>query len=220
MIETTITDPEKHETVTADSQGRISLGVEYAARDVEIVVVDSEVHESEESGIQQTIGAEPMTEHERLGMSFVRSFGVRSEFLKDDHTAAVGDDGVDPETVAPTDVDWSQGYLGDPKNAVRLEFDERGQERGFPFAETLTEEPASVTADEVASEAVYSFTNEAGDRSAILAEYVEHVQQLFGYDPAKDSAHVRVNPDDGPNPVLFRDPDSDVYVGIAPWVDE
>jgi hypothetical protein len=42
MIETTIRNPEKHETVRADSQGRVSLGVEYADHDVEIVVVDAE----------------------------------------------------------------------------------------------------------------------------------------------------------------------------------
>jgi len=221
MIETTITNPEKHETVTADSQGRISLGVEYAARDVEIVVVDSDAHEPEESGVQQTIGAEPMTESERAGMSFVRSFGVHREFLKDDHSAEVGDDGaVDAETVTPTDVDWSKGYLSDPKNAVRFEFDEPGRDEGFPFEEALSAEPADVVSDELAGEAVYAFANDDGDQSTILVDYVESIQRIFGYDPADEPAHVRVDPDDGPAPVLFRDPDSDLYVAIAPWIDE
>jgi len=219
MIETTITNPERHETVTADSQGRVSLGVDYAAHDVEIVVVDSEAHDTETSGVQQTVGAEPMTETERAGMLFVRSFGIDRECLKDDHAADVDEDGVDAGTVAPTDVDWSAGSLSDAENAARFELDDSGPE-AVPFEKRLSAEPAAVTAEEMAGESVSALANDSGDRSAVLTEYVDGVQRVFGYDPTDELAHVRVDPDDGPAPVLFRDPDSDRYIVVAPWVDE
>jgi len=218
MIETTIHDPEKHDTVTADSQGRVSLGVEYAAHDVEIIVVDAKSHEPESSGVQGTIGDGPMNEHERTGMLFVRSFGISPRFLKDDHTAETDEDGiVDPDTVAPVDVDWSHGFLADPGNVARFEFDTGG---GDSFADQLTAEPVDVTATEDQGTPVYRYENDRGDAVAIAQDIADGVRGLFGYDPAEDRSHVRVAPEDAPAPVMFRDPDGDAYVVIAPWIDE
>lgn len=221
MIETTIRNPEKHETLTADSQGRVNLGVEYAARDVELVVVESTVREPERTGLQQTIADEPMTAAERKGMLFVRAFGVSPRFLKDEHDAVVEDGRVDPESVAPTDVDWSHGFLQDPKNVARFKFDgEAAPEAQFPFEERLTEEPTAVETDEGGDQPVYRYENDHGDVSGVAQSLVENVERMFGYDPAEELANVRVNPEEAPNPVLFRDPGSDVFVAVAPRVAE
>jgi hypothetical protein len=221
VIETTIRDPEKHETVTADSQGRVNLGVDYAAHEVELVVVESRAHRPEETGLQETIGDRPMTEAERAGMRFVRSFGLAQRFLKDDHAAEATDDGgVDPERVVPTDVDWSRGFLVDPDNVARFAFEADAPEEQFSFSDRLTEEPASVEADEIEGERVFRFENAAGGSSAVLDEYVAHVERLFGYDPTEEPSHVRVAPDAAPRPVLFRDPERALSVAVAPRVEE
>lgn len=219
MIETTIRDPEKHETLTADSQGRVNLGVEYAGRDVELVVVESREHQPEKTGLQQTIDR-PMTDAERKGMLFVRSFGIAPRFLKDEHGAVTTDEGVDPDSVSPSDVDWSDGYLQDPENVALFAFEEGAAEEQFPFGERLTAEPVAVTAGKTDGTSVYRYENERGDASAVVQEFVEKVERLFGYDPSDDSSHVRVNPEEGPNPVLFRDPESEAFVAVAPWVSE
>lgn len=219
MIETTIQDPEKLETLRADSQGRVNLGVEYAGREVEILVVDSEETQSEEVPLQQTIGDRPMDDHERTGMLFVRAYGIKSTFLTDDHTAVTTEDGVDESTVAPTDVDWSYGYLAEPKNAVRFVFDEDATADHPAFSEQFTVEPVSVAAETVDGASVYRYENEAGDTSAVAAAFVTPVEQLFGYDPTEDLANVRVDPDQGPAPVLFTDPESDAYLAVAPRVE-
>jgi hypothetical protein len=221
MIETTIQNPEKHETLTADSQGRVSLGIEYAAHDVEIVVVDSEEHEPDEDSLQQTIGDRPMNEHERKGMLFVRSFGISRRFLKDDHTAETTEDGnVEADSVAPIDVNWSYGFLHDPGNVARFEFDTGAGDGQFSYTDKLTAEPAGVTTDENEGDPVYRYENDAGEASAIAQELAEKVGQMFGYDPAEDLSNVRVDPDEAPTPVMFRDPESDTYVAIAPRVNE
>lgn len=219
MIETTIQNPEKHETLTADSQGRVNLGVEYAGRDVELVVVESREHQPEETGLQQTID-KPMTESEQKGMLFVRAFGIAPQFLKDEHNAVTTDEGVDPDSVSPSDVNWSYGYLQEPKNVVRFVFEEEANEEEFPFTERLTAEPVAVTSGKNNGASVYRYENEEGDTSAIGQEFVEKVEQLFGYDPSDDLSHVRVNPDEGRNPVMFRDPESETFVAIAPRVSE
>jgi hypothetical protein len=216
MIETRIENPEKHETVTADSQGRVSLGVEYAAQDVEIVVVDAADPRSENEATQQTIGEGPMTHHERKGMLFVRTFGIRSEFLKEEHFAETDEEGhVDQSTVSPVDVDWSRGFLSDPQNVARFEFDEEKQ--GL-FSDKLVAEPARVTVEEHTGEPVYRYENDSGGSSAVAREYADNVSRIFGYDPGEALANVRVDPDEAPTPVLFRDPESEAYVAIAPRI--
>lgn len=40
-------DPERLETITADSKGRVSLGPEYAGRDVRVLVVRVEDEDAE-----------------------------------------------------------------------------------------------------------------------------------------------------------------------------
>lgn len=221
MIETTIKNPEKHETITADSQGRISLGVEYAAHDVEIVVVKAEEHQHEQTGLQQTIGDRPMNEQERKGMLFVRSYGISSQFLKDENTVETKDDGtIDLDTVGATDVNWSYGYLVDPKNVARFEFDTGAEEQQFPARQQLTAEPTAVTSDKMDGTPVYRYENEEGDTSAVLKEWVENVQRVYGYDPTEELSNLRVNPDDAPFPVMFRDPDGETYIAIAPRIDD
>lgn len=218
MIETTIREPEKHDTITADSQGRVNLGVEYAGRDVEIVVAESAEHDPEKTGLQQTIDR-PMTETERKGMLFVRAFGIAPQFLKDEHTAVITEDGVDPETVIPSDINWSFGYLQEPKNVARFVFEsDHGDPQ--PWEQQLTTQPTSVVAGDIQGDPVYRFENEQGETSAIGEQFVERVQQLFGYDPETDHSNVRVNPADAPHPVMFRDPESDAFIAIAPRVTE
>lgn len=220
MIETTIQNPEKHETVTADSQGRVNLGVKYAGRDVELVIVESREHQYERMGIQQTID-KPMTEPEQKGMLFARAFGIAPQSLKDEHNAVTTDEGIDPDSVSPSDVNWSNGYLQEPKNVARFVFeDEKSSEEQFPFTERLTAKPTGATSGKTNGVSVYRYENESGDTSAIVQEFVEKVGQLFGYDPSDDLSHVRVNPNEGPNPVLFRDPESEMFVAIAPRVPE
>ena len=221
-VKTSIQNPEKHETVTADSQGRVNLGVQYAGRDVELVVVESSEHEPETVGLQQPID-QPMTEAEQTGILFARAFGIAPQSLKDDHDAATTDDGIDPNSVSPSDVDWSDGYLQEPANVARFVFETETAETGedqFAFTEHLTAEPTAVASDTTDGTSVYRYENERGDASAIVQEFVERVEQLFGYDPSENLSHVRVNPDEGPNPVLFRDPGSEAFVAIAPRVSE
>jgi hypothetical protein len=221
-VETTIQNPEKHETVTADSQGRVNLGVQYAGRDIELVVVESSEHEPGTAGLQQPID-QPMTEAERKGMLFVRAFGIAPQSLKDDHDAATTDDGIDPNSVSPSDVDWSNGYLQEPTNVARFVFETEKAETGedqFAFTEHLTAEPADVTSDKIDGTSVYRYENEHGNGFAIVQEFVERVEQLFGYDSSDDLSHVRVNPEEEPNPVMFRDIESEAFVAIAPRVSE
>ncbi|WP_277553036.1 hypothetical protein [Halobaculum limi] len=218
MIETTIRDPEKHETLKADSQGRVNLGVAYAGRTVEIIVAASNDERSDSTSLQQTIGDRPMNEYERQGMLFVRLFGIDQSFLVDDHDAVVTDTRVEPETVGLADVDWSEGYLLDSSNVTRFEFEQSADE-AYAFGDELTAEPVDVTLDESTyDEAVYCFENDDGGTSAVLGEYVKHVQRIFGYDPTKDRSSVRLHPDEAPRPVMFRDPSSDRYIAIAPRV--
>jgi hypothetical protein len=220
MIETTIQNPEKHETVTADSQGRVNLGVKYAGRDVELVIVESSEHQHETTGLQQTID-HPLTESERKGMLFVRTFGIAPQSLKDEHDAMTTDEGINPESVSPSDVDWSDGHLQEPQNVARFVFeDQESSEDQFPFTERLTAKPAGVSSGKIDGVSVYRYENESGDTSAIAQEFVEKIGQLFGYDPSGDLSHVRVNPDEGPNPVLFRDPKTEMFVAVAPRVSE
>ena len=221
MIETTITEPEKHETLTADSQGRVNLGVEYAQREVELVVVESRERETASGGRQQTIGDAPMTEAERTGMSFVRAFGIGEAFLKDEHTATVGEDGVDPETVAPTDVDWSRGYVRDPKNVAILA-PEGGADLGgqYPFRDELTADPAGVSDGTDHDGDVTVFENEDGAGSAIADSMLDNVEQVYGYDPRESLEQVRVHPKEAPTPVLFEAPDGDGFLAVAPRVED
>lgn len=219
MIETTIQNPEKHETVTADSQGRVNLGVEYAGRDVELVVVESREHQHEKTGLQETID-KPMTESEQKGMLFVRAFGIAPKLLKEEHDAVTTDEGIDADSVSPSDVDWSYGYLQEPKNVARFVFEEETNEDQFPFTERLTTEPAAVTSGTDSGESVYRYENEGGDTSAIAQAFADRVGQLFGYGPSDDLSYIRINPDEGPNPVMFRDPESEMFVAIAPRVSD
>lgn len=216
MIETRIENPERLETLRADGQGRISLGVEYADRIVEIVVVDSEAEDAERTGVQQTIGDGPMNEHERRGMVFVRLFGIDPDFLRGKDDSEPDADGVDPETVRQSDVDWSEGYLLGGNHAARFDFSEDGGERP-PYSEQLTATPIEVTADDdTYGEPVYRYENENGDTSAVSKELVEKVRRLYGYDPVEDRSNVRVHPEEGAHPVLFHDASGDTSVAIAP----
>lgn len=219
MIEATIQDPEKLETVRADSQGRINLGVKYAGREVEIVVVESRKCESDESPLQHTIGNRPMTEQERKGMLYIRAFGISPQFLVEDHTAQMTEEDIDVETVAPSDVDWSHGYFVEPKNVARFVFDEDAVTDRPSFSDQFTAEPVDCTEDTIDDTAVYCYENEAGDTSAIGEELANHVEPIFGYDPTETLSNVRVNPEEGPAPVLFTDPESDSYLAIAPRVE-
>lgn len=220
MIETTIRDPEKHETLRADSQGRINLGVQYAGRTVEVVVANSTEDASDASSLQQTIGDRPMEEYERQGMLFIRLFGVDRTFLVDDHNVTIDGGDVQAETVGLNDVDWSRGFLLDQRNVARFDFDESADEQ-FAFSNELTAEPVDVTLDEDGyGEPVYCFENEDGGTSAILQAYVEHVQRIFGYDPTVELSNVGIHPETAPQPVMFRNPANDGYIGIAPRVSE
>lgn len=220
MIETTIRDPEKQETLRADSQGRVNLGIQYAGKTVEIVVAGSREEESDASSLQQTIGDRPMDEYERQGMLFIRLFGVDQAFLIDDHSATVDGEEVQPDTVGLGDVDWSQGYLLDQGNISRFEFDQDAEEQ-FAFRDELTAEPADVTLDESGyGEPVYCFENSDGETSAILEEYVEAIQQIFGYNPTEELSNVGVHPTEAPNPVIFRNPVNGSYIGVAPRIPE
>lgn len=217
-IETTIRNPEKHETVRADGQGRVSLGVEYADHDVEVIVVAAEESDRDGRALQQAIGDRPLADHERTGMLFVRSFGIDRRCLVEDHDAAADEDGVDPATVGVSDVDWSEGVLVDDANVARYRFDCNTEP--VPFADEPAAEPTAVTALDDADYGlpVYRYENEQGDASAITQEYVENVQRIYGYDPTVDLSHVRVHPEEGPYPVLFRDPTGESSIAIAPRV--
>lgn len=218
MIETTIRDPEKHETIRADSQGRVNLGVKYAGRTVEIVVVESRGEQSNVSGLQQTIGDRPMEEHERWGMLFIRLFGIDQSFLVEDHDAVIDENEVQSDTVGLSDVDWSKGYLLDQNNISRFEFEQDAEEQ-FAFSDELTAEPIDVTLDESNyGDTVYCFENENEGTSAVLGEYITYIQRIFGYDPTKELSNVRVHPDEAPRPVMFRNPVSESYIAIAPRV--
>ncbi|UVE49269.1 hypothetical protein KU306_10060 [Haloferax larsenii] len=223
MIETTIRNPEKHETLKADSQGRVNLGVKYAGRVVEIVVADSEEEQSETIGLQQVIGDRPMEDHERQGMLFVRLFGIDHSLVEDGAEVVADDDddaSVQSDVVGLSDVDWSKGYLLDDENVARFEFDQDADSQ-FPFSEEITAEPTGVTLDEdTYDDPVYCYENDAGDTSAIAGELVAHVKRIFGYDPTEELSNVRVHPDHAPRPVMFRDPDSERYIAIAPRVPE
>lgn len=218
MIETSIRNPEKHETVRADGQGRVSLGVEYADHDVEIVVVDAEPSESEGQALQQAIGDRPMTDAERKGMLFVRSFGIDRTCLDEHHDADVGEDGVDATSVGLSDVDWHDDVLVDDENVARFQFD--GDDDPAPYCDEPTAEPVAVEVvdDDAYGVPVYRYENERGDASALSREYVEKVQRIYGYDPTADLSHVRVHPDEGPFPVIFHDPAGETHITIAPRV--
>lgn len=216
MTELIVQDPEKLETLTADRQGRISLGVKYADRQVKVVVINSEEAQPEKAGVQEAIGDQPMQYYERQGMLFIRTFGISPTFLEEDHDAETDENGIDPETVSPSDVDWSEGFLVDAKNVARFHFDTDAEERQFAFSDRLTEEPASVRENEDDyGEPVYCYVNEKGDESAILKEFVENIRQIFGYS-YDELSHIRVDPDEGPNPVMFRDPNGHSYIAIGP----
>jgi hypothetical protein len=221
MIETTIRNPEKLETLRADSQGRINLGVGYAGRVVEIVVAESEQDQSAETGVQQAIGDGPMKEYERKGMLFVRVFGINPRFLKETPNIEFETTSVDPETVRQSNVDWSEGFLIDDRNVARFEFDEAAGGQQAPFSEQLVAEPVSVTDDnDTYGDPVYCYANEQGDISAVSQELVEKVQRMFGYDPVDELSNIRVHPDEEAHPVLFRTTTGDMYVAIAPQVAE
>lgn len=219
MIEANIQNPEKLETLRVDGQGRVNLGVEYAGREAEIVVVESRELTSDEAPLQQTIGDRPLTEYERKGMLFIRAFGISPRFLVENHTAMVTEDGVDVETVAPTDVDWSHGFLIEPKNVARFVFDEEAAPDRPSFSDRYTAEAVECSSDSINDTSVYRFENEEGDTSAIAEEFVSRVESILGYDPTDDLEHVSVDPDKGPAPVLFTDPESDAYLAIAPRVE-
>lgn len=219
MIETTIEDPEKLETVRTDDQGRASLGVEFADHEVEVLVVSAEPVQPEEAGFQQTIGERPMSDHERKGMLFVRTFGIDPTCLVADHGAVTGPDGVEAGSVGLSDVDWSDGVLLDERNVARFRFEGTDGDRQFPFSDEPTAEPVGVTADDDSFDTpVFVFENEAGETTAIAQELVENVRQVYDYDPTEELSHVRVHPEEGPYPVLFGDPGGDTHVTIAPWV--
>lgn len=217
MIEATIQNPEKVETLRTDSQGRVNLGVTFADREVELVVVRSEDLPPAETAIQYTIGDRPMLEHERAGMVFARVFGVNERFLRERDEPDEGD--VGPAQITPTAIDWSEGHLVDPENVALFGFDD-GSEPAKEFLELLTAEPARVTRDDVDDTAVYRFENEHGEGSALAEELVHDVGRVYGYDPAEELSNVRVHPDDAPTPVSFRDPNGETYVAIAPIVSE
>lgn len=215
MVELTVHDPEKLDTLTADSQGRVSFGVEYAGRELEIILVDSERPDSDDAGIQEAIGERPMQYYERQGMLFVRTFGISPTFLEDDHDAESDEDGIYPETISPTDIDWSEGFLVDSKNVARFSFDPEAEERQFAFSDTLTAEPARVYENGDNGKPSYHYVNENGEESAIAKQFVENVRRIFGYDHDALS-HIRVDPEEGPNPVMFKDPDGHSYIAIGP----
>ena len=217
MIETTIRNPEKHETVRADSQGRVSLGVEYADHEVELVVVAAEESDSESRALQQAIGDRPLADHERTAMLFVRSFGLDRRCLAEDHGASVGEDGVEAATVGVADVDWSRGVLVDGGNVARFRFDES---ESAPFSDEPTNEPAAVRSvdDGEYDVPVSLFENEAGGASAIAQEFAEKIRRIYGYDPTAETEHVRVHAEEAPYPVQFCDPAGDTHVAVAPRV--
>lgn len=221
MIETTIQDPEKLETLRADSQGRINLGVEYAGRVVEIVVAESEQDQSAGTSVQQAIGDGPMKEYERKGMLFVRVFGINPRFLKETPNIESETTSVDPETVRQSNVDWSKGLLIDERNVARFEFDEAAGGKQAPFRDQLVAEPVSVTDDDdTYGDSVYCYANEQGDISAVSQELIEKVQRIFGYDPVEELSNIRVHPDEEAYPVLFHATSGDMNVAIAPQVAE
>ena len=219
MVEARIQDPEKLETARADRQGRINLGVEYAGRDVEFVVVESGEPDTDSVPLQQTIGNGPLADYERKGMLFVRAFGLAPRFLTEDHGAVVTDGEVDVETVAPTDVDWSQGVLVEPRNVAQFVFDEEVWD-GTSFSERFTAVPVERTEDTIDDTEVYRYENDEGETSAIAEEFTAPVEPILGYDPTDELSHVRVDPEQGPAPVLFTDPESDAYIAVAPRIDE
>lgn len=218
MIETTVQDPELLETVRADSQGRVNLGVAFANREVELLVVSSEPSPPAEAGIQHTIEDGPVPDFERKGVLFARTFGVAREHLQEDHTADIEDGTVVPETVNAADLNWSDGRLVDARNVARFTFDEAADAE-LGFVDELRAEPASISQDEDTFETpAYRFENENGEASAIAREYVDKVSDVYGYDPVAEPSQVRVHPDEAPMPVLFRDPDGDTYIVLAPMV--
>jgi len=214
MIETTIQDPERHETIRADSQGRINLGVEYAGRSVEVVVVGSE-NPTEGKGVQQTITDRSLPPAERTGMLFVRTFGVAERCLVEDHTATVGEEGVEAETVSPDDVDLA-GTLVDSRNIAQFVPD---PDAAAGVMSDLTAEPVTVeAADDDYAEPVYYYENPAGELSAVAQEYVAKVGRALGYDPTEALENVRVHPENGDHPVRFEDSASDAYIAVAPYI--
>lgn len=219
MIETTVQNPEHLETLRADSQGRVNLGVKFANREITLVVASTEELPAEAVGIQHTIDAGPMMAHQRQGILFARAFGIGREYLRDDHDAAVQDGEVDPETVSAADINWELGRIIDPKNVAQFVFEESTDDH--QFSTRLTAQPASVTRDEDTYESPsYRFENEHGDGSAIASAFVEKVQDVYAYDPTEDLEYVRVAPDEAPMPVFFGAPEADTYIVIAPRVPE
>lgn len=218
MIETTVQNPEKQETLRADSQGRVNLGIDYAGQTVEVIVADASRPGTEGTGIQQSLSDPTLESYKRTAMLFIRSFGISTDHLVDDHNAVIDGDEVDPETVESTDIDWEMGHVGDSKNAARFVWDSEHASSVDIFTE-LTERPSEVTAvDEEASEPVYVYTNEAGGESALSQRFVDFVQRIYGYGP-DELHHLQMSPETSPCPVKFMHPDGETFIVIAPRIE-
>lgn len=216
-MEVTVTDPEKVETVRADSQGRVSLGVEYAGRAVRILVAESEAEQSEDRGVQQLIGGEPMADHERKGLTFVRVFGIDPTYLRGDEP---GEESIDPSSVGHAAVDWSQGVVIDEGNVARFEFP-TDREDETRFGDQFTASAVAVGSDDESyGEPVYEYENEDGDSSAIAQDLVGKVKRVYGYDPVEKLSRVRLHPEDPDHPVVFEDPTGETRIVVAPRIQD
>lgn len=218
-MQVTVDDPEKLETLRADGQGRVSLGVEYAGRAVKVLVAESEAEQSEERGAQQIIGGEPMADHERKGMTFVRVFGIDPEYLSGNDESNTDDDAVDRASVNRSHVDWSEGVVIDEDNVARFEFrTDDGDER---FGDQFTASAEAVEADEdTYGKPVYCYANEDGDVSAIDQGLVEKVSRVFGSDPLEELSRVRLHPEKADHPVVFEDAAGETRIVVAPRIQD
>lgn len=218
-MQVTVDDPEKLETLRADGQGRVSLGVEYAGRAVKVLVAESEAERTEERGAQQIIGGEPMADHERKGMTFVRVFGIDPEYVRGDDRSDSDEEPVDRASVRRADVDWVEGVLIDEDNVARFEF--RTGDGEEHFGDQFTATAVDVEADEdTYGKPVYCYENENGDASAIDQGLVEKVSRVFGYDPLEELSRVRLHPEKADHPVVFEGTGSETRIVIAPRIQD
>ena len=219
MIETTVQNPELLETFHTDSQGRVNLGVKFANRKVEVLVVQSEPLTSDDLDIQHTIEDSSRLEYERTGMLFARAFGIARHFLRDpDGEVEIEDGTVQPESIGSHHLDWSTGRLIDHRNVAKFCFDEP-EEPDCQLDEMLTAEPVSVTLDDEAFDRpVYRFEHPEDGSSAIAEAFVDHIEEIYGYHPATNPEFVRVHASEAPMPVMFQEPDGETYILVAPRV--
>lgn len=217
MLEATVDDPEKLETLRADSQGRVSLGVEYAGRTVTVLVVESAT--DDDRGVQQIIAGEGMADHERTGMLFCKVFGIDPQYV--DRESDEADAEIDPATLGHADVDWSEGILIDSGNVARYEFPAAADTEAAHFGDQFSTTAVAVEPDEDSyGKPVYCFENDDGDTSAIDQELVARVRRVFGYDPLENLSLVGLHPDSPDHPVAFGDATGDTRIVVAPRVAE